>query len=65
LFLISLDLCSRPSTPIEEVLQHSYADKWLESMQNKQGNIKQEKPDTTVKKTLIVNLHVYFIFIFD
>jgi hypothetical protein len=44
-----LILCFRPSTPIEEVLRHSFAEKWLESMQNKEANIKKYKPDTIVK----------------
>jgi len=50
LFFIYPILCFRPSTPIEEVLRHSYGDKWLESIQNKEANIKKDKPDATVKK---------------
>jgi len=49
LVFIYLILCFRPSTPIEEVLRHSYAEKWLENMQNKEANIKKYKPDTAVK----------------
>jgi len=46
---ICLILCSIPSTPIEDVLRHSFAEKGLENMQNKQANLKKDKTDTTVK----------------
>lgn len=64
-FPIAQDLYSRPSTPIEEVLRHSYGDKWVESMQNKQANIKQDKTDSTViKKTTIDYKLIYLIYYF-
>jgi len=46
---ISLGLCSRPSTPIEQVMRHSFAEKWIETMVNKQADIKKRQMNTTVE----------------
>jgi hypothetical protein len=45
---ISLDFYSRPSTPIEEVIRHSFAEKWIEAMANRQADYKKSQMDNTV-----------------
>ena len=55
----------RPSTPIVEVLQNRFLDNWLETMGNKQAQIKKERTDAAVghfyqKKTLQIRLKMNF-----
>ena len=49
LFLYQL-LHSRPSTPIEDVLRHSYADKWVENLVNKQADEKKSHSEAKVRE---------------
>ncbi len=50
LFLfILLKIYSRPSTPIEDVLRHSFAEKWVEDMANRQAEYKRSQTENTVE----------------
>lgn len=45
----------RPATPIEDVLRHSYADKWLENLVNTQNEIKRSQAEA--KHAIKINYH--------
>jgi hypothetical protein len=62
LFGICLSLYSRPSTPIEDVLQNRYGDKWVDTMKSKQDNLNKKQNETAVIKSIIYILMFLFSF---
>jgi len=60
LFCICLTYYSRPSTPIAEVIQHHYAAKWLETIQDKRTSLKKgQSPKVVIRMN-----HTYFTLFF-
>lgn len=51
------NLCFRPSTPIFDLLEHKYQDKWLQ--QRRQQELANRKEETQVKFWLKRNLLIY------
>lgn len=52
---------SRPSTPMEEVLQNSFGEKWIESMSGRQANQKKGQADVTVGRGFSKDLSCIFL----